>query len=569
MDIIVPIVIAIIICIQIVFFIKNINRMNEFSNIFQCDTPWELERDFESDYVTGIKGKGNEVFESIKKSINKYLGSHTGSVIDFHLLKDAVDRHCDSVENDINTQTPTPLYCGLAGTMAGVILGLVPLIMSGALVYLLSGNVPEDMDKEKMDLLAAQGINELLKGVAWAMVASICGIIFTTISSLAFKNCKLREESGKNTFLAWMQSVLLPELPSDTSQALNSLAKNLNRFNHAFAQNTSELRSTLDKVNASYKIQAEVIKTVHDMDVMKMANANVRVLQELDKCTDKLETFNEYLNDVQGYTDTIHRFTTLFEQESNRLHILEEIKEFFTRHKAEIAKDTADVDVALKEALEELKNSTSNNVSELNKQLLSQSEDFKTFLKEEKNSFEEINEDLKAQFKDKIEEMPLLVDNIKEIARIPERLDSLVEKVEQSNANLAAKISDSLNHSLQTIAKSLSKNSSIEKVGNEKVCNENKNYLFPTWMNWTIVVTLVVIALSCVLNLTYNVIVNELQLPIVETDKNIVIQEKQKVKQKDTIMISSKSNDNKTIGDDKKDKTELKDVSNKNVNVKP
>ena len=40
--------------------------MNEFSNIFQCDTPWELERDFESDYVTGIKGKGNEVFESIK-----------------------------------------------------------------------------------------------------------------------------------------------------------------------------------------------------------------------------------------------------------------------------------------------------------------------------------------------------------------------------------------------------------------------------------------------------------------------------------------------------------------------
>ena len=58
-------------------------------------------------------------------------------------------------------------------------------------------------------------------------------------------------------------------------------------------------------------------------------------------------------------------------------------------------------------------------------------------------------------------------------------------------------------------------------------------------------------------------------MPIVETDKNIVIQEKQKVKQKDTIMVSSKSNDSKTIGDGKKDKTELKDVSNKNVNVKP
>ena len=154
MEIIVPIVIVFIICLQIVFFIKNLVRMNEYKNIFKCDTPWELERDFETDYVTGIKGKGNKVFESIKESINKYLRSHTGSVIDFHLLKDAVDRHCDSVENDINTQTPTPLYCGLAGTMAGVILGLVPLIMSGALIYLLRGNVPDGMGKAKMDFFA-------------------------------------------------------------------------------------------------------------------------------------------------------------------------------------------------------------------------------------------------------------------------------------------------------------------------------------------------------------------------------------------------------------------------------
>ena len=90
MEIIVPIVIVFIICLQIVFFIKNLVLMNEYKNIFKCDTPWELERDFETDYVTGIKGKGNKVFESIKESINKYLRSHTGSVIDFHLLIDIV-----------------------------------------------------------------------------------------------------------------------------------------------------------------------------------------------------------------------------------------------------------------------------------------------------------------------------------------------------------------------------------------------------------------------------------------------------------------------------------------------
>ena len=534
MDRIVPVVIVLIICVQIVLFIKNLIRMNEYKNIFKCDTPWELERDYDTDYVVGIRGMGNSVFESIKESINKYLGSHSGSVIDFHLLKDAVDRHCDSVENDINTQTPLPLYCGLAGTMAGVILGLVPLIMSGALIFLLSGNVPTGMTKTQMDLLSAEGINELLTGVAWAMVASICGIIFTTISSMSFKNCKLQEESGKNTFLAWMQSILLPELPSDTSQALSGLVKNLKSFNIAFAHNTSELKTTLDKVNDSYRIQANVIKTVHDMDVMKMANANVRVLQELDKCTDKLELFNEYLNSVQGYTDAIHRFTTLFEQESNLLHVLEEIQQFFTRHKAEIAKDTADADVALKDALSELRTSTASNVSELKKQLVTQSEDFKTFLKEEKDSFGELNENIKAQFKERIEEMPALVENIKAISQIPEHLDKLVEKVEQSNANLATKISDSLNHSMQTFSKSLNKKTLYEGTTN----NEKSILLFPSWMNWTIIVTLIVIALSCVLNFVYDV-TNKPIIPIVETDKSIIVKKQEKVEQKDTTKILS------------------------------
>lgn len=60
------------------------------------------------------------------------------------------------------------------------------------------------------------------------------------------------------------------------------------------------------EVNESYRIQGDVIKAVHDMDVMKMAKANVRVLEELKECTDKLEQFNEYLDDIHGYTDAIH-----------------------------------------------------------------------------------------------------------------------------------------------------------------------------------------------------------------------------------------------------------------------
>ena len=347
MSLIVPIIVLAIILLQIIFFIKNVQRMIEYKKIFEEENSWGIAHNPETDFVSGIYGKGNEVFTSIKDSINKYLGNNSGSVIDFSLLKDAVDRHCDSVENDINTLTPVPLYCGLAGTMAGVIVGLGSLLSTGSITALLSSGQGNFGD-------AANGVNDLLEGVAWAMIASICGIFLTTVGSILFKRYKLKGESGKNTFLAWLQAKLLPELPSDTSDALSKLVKNLNKFNNTFAANTSELRGALTQVNESYRIQGDIIKAVHDMDVMKMAKANVRVLEELKECTDKLELFNQYLNDVHGYTDEIQTFTSLFRQEANRLHVLEEIQQYFMRHKAEIAKDSADVDIALRNSIKTL-----------------------------------------------------------------------------------------------------------------------------------------------------------------------------------------------------------------------
>lgn len=185
MSLLVPIIVAAIIALQIFFFVKNVLRMRDYKKIFAEENSWGIAHNPETNFVSGIYGRGNNVFESIKESINKYLENNSGSVIDFSLLKDAVDRHCDSVENDINTLTPTPLYCGLAGTMAGVIVGLGSLITTGSITDLLSsgsGNFGT----------AADGVNDLLSGVAWAMLASIMGIMLTTIASLLFKSIAVR-----------------------------------------------------------------------------------------------------------------------------------------------------------------------------------------------------------------------------------------------------------------------------------------------------------------------------------------------------------------------------------------
>ncbi len=489
MSLLVPIIVAFIIALQIFFFVKNVLRMRDYKKIFAEENSWGIAHNPETNFVSGIYGRGNNVFESIKDSINKYLENNSGSVIDFSLLKDAVDRHCDSVENDINTLTPTPLYCGLAGTMAGVIVGLGSLITTGSITDLLSsgsGNFGT----------AAEGVNDLLSGVAWAMLASIMGILLTTIASLLFKRYKLQGESGKNTFLAWLQAKLLPELPSDTSDALNRLVKNLNKFNNTFAENTSSLRGALREVNESYRIQGDVIKAVHDMDVMKMAKANVRVLEELKECTDKLEQFNEYLDDIHGYTDAIYTFTTQFEQEANRLHVLEEIQQYFMRHKAEIAKDSADVDIALRDALRTLKETANTNVNELNSTLVQQAEEFKRIIVDERESFENLNVELRTMFSAELNQIPMLQKQLAEIAGIPGKLDQLIDRMECSNSALAS----SVNGTMVRTAKELTAASFYD---------EASPYATPQvlsgWMKWTIVVSVILIALACISNTVYNI----------------------------------------------------------------
>ena len=489
MSLLVPIIVATIIVLQIFFFVKNVLRMREYKKIFAEENSWSIAHNPETDFVSGIYGRGNKVFESIKDSINKYLENNSGSVIDFSLLKDAVDRHCDSVENDINTLTPTPLYCGLAGTMAGVIVGLFSLLTTGSITALLSsgsGNFGT----------AAEGVNDLLAGVAWAMFASIIGISLTTIASLLFKRYKLQGESGKNTFLAWLQAKLLPELPSDTSDALNRLVKNLNKFNSTFAENTSSLRGALREVNESYRIQGDIIKAVHDMDVMKMAKANVRVLEELKECTDKLEQFNEYLDDIHGYTDAIHTFTTQFEHEANRLHVLEEIQQYFMRHKAEITKDSADVDVALRDALRTLKETASQNTGELNSTLVQQAEEFKRIIADEKDSFERLNRELRSQFSAELTQIPMLQKQLAEIAGIPAKLDKLIERMERSNSTLASQVSGTMTRTAKELTTVSSKGESSPYAVPQ---------MMPNWMKWTIVISVIMIALACISNTVYNI----------------------------------------------------------------
>ena len=66
----VPIIVLAIIILQIFFFIKNVLRMRDYRKIFEGESSWSIVHYVSTGFVSGIQGKGNRVFESIKESIN-------------------------------------------------------------------------------------------------------------------------------------------------------------------------------------------------------------------------------------------------------------------------------------------------------------------------------------------------------------------------------------------------------------------------------------------------------------------------------------------------------------------
>lgn len=505
------IVLLIIIFFQIRSFIRNEARMRTFRNIFSKESEWNVSKHWETNLVNGISAEGNEVFNRIVDSINQYLKNNSGSVIDFGLLRDSVDRHCDMVENEIATQTPVPLYLGLVGTMSGVIIGLFNMLRSGAIFTLMSSGT-QDINMASNG--AADGINSLLGGIGFAMFASVLGIVLTTLSSSQFKTCKVEEEKGKNTFLAWMQSTLLPELPTDTSDALNNLVVNLNHFNNTFAGNTQNLGKVLRQVNEVYKGQQQIFQFVHDMDMMQSAKANVVVLKQLEKTTAHLQEFNQYLMDIKGYTDAIHRFEKQFNEEADRIHVLEEIRDFFRKHKAVIAKTTTDADNALQSALKNVKDKTTANVNELHKQFVAQSETFKNLLKDERDAFHKFATELQTQFQGQLSQMPQLAKQLEKVAAIPQHLDKVVERMEQANAKLVKDIAAAMTK--QTAASAGTVQQQVMSEG------ESPSSATPVWMKFTAWVAILLIAGAGIFSMWSNYQMQQRMEVLIQQNENFM-----------------------------------------------
>lgn len=551
--IVVGIIVFIVIAFQVSFFWKNLKRMHTFRDIFSAPSSWAVQINEDGQTVSGINGEGNSVFKLIKDNINDYLGNSQGSVIDYNILKDAVDRNCETIEDEINAQMPVPLYCGLAGTMAGVIVGLFSLLSEDSISNLMtSGSKSVESATLAMNG-AASGINDLLAGVALAMVASILGIVLTTVNSVLFKQFKRQEEEGKNKFLSWVQSILLPELPNDISDSFSMFVDNLNRFNDTFRENTRGLGHTLEQINGAYSTQADIIKTIQQMNVTRMATANVKVLNALSDCTDKLEQFNVYLNSIQGYTNEIEAFRQQLSSEANMVYLLEEmratlasIKNFFRTELGEIearkkamANSVDSVDHYVTKALENLKSSSVNSVDDLKKAIDDQSEGLKKFLDQEKQMLQDMSQEVRNEFDRQISQIPNLAKRLEDITKVPSQLESLSGSIAESNRKLVTGITQAnqnMTSEIKHALKSLDYSSSGKGGGSAKI-------FIPMWMKVAVIALLTIIAGASVANSWISYSAANVSDSQEQMGGNMVVQS-DSVAKKDTLVANSATREN-------------------------
>lgn len=475
--------VIVLVCVQFKVFLNNCKLIKEVENLFPLsNTLFVLQNSLKDNAliddihetggnVESIKvfkivsadlDKNSSEFRKILDSINNYLQKNKGAVSDFMLIKDIVERNCDSKEEEITIQTPIPLYIGLMGTMLGIIIGIGRIAIMG-------GGFSAFIDNPQ------QAIGELMGGVAIAMLASLTGILLTTISSWKSKTSKNKLEADKNGFYSWIQAELLPVLSGNMANTLQLLQQNLTSFNLSFSFNIGRMENALKEMSGSFADQLKILELLKNLDIKRMTTANVSILQQFEKSTANFQQLATYLSQTSDYLQAVRQLNNkvgeYMEQTSaltNLSTYFQEENNYFQMRRSEINKVVVQVDDTLKKSFLALQDNAEEGINNLAHFLVEQQSKFSDNLKyvEEKHQqwlaeqreimFQHIDGQDKL-FKEKINDLDVVIDEIKNLAAIKECMvgieqslgsqsDGAIENLLRQNRAMMERQSEQIEH---------------------------------------------------------------------------------------------------------------------------
>ena len=445
----------------------------------------------------------SKIFVKIVESINYYLLKNRGAT-DYAILKDITDRNCDSLEDEIDSTTAVPIYIGLCGTVLGIVFGVAILAFGGGLDQLLSAEtLKSSMDSlqaaGKEAINGAQGIKELMQGVAVAMLTTFFGVFLTIRGSLSHKESQKVNEQRKNEFLSWMQGELLPQMNTNMVSTLDMLQRNLNQFNRDFSQNSQNLNEIFENINTTYDNQAEVLRLINNFNINGLADANVRVLRELQGCTSQISLLQSFLDESNRYLSEVQKMNQELTDYQDRTKLIENMGEFFQSEieqiglrKAAISKAVADIDAAVGKSFEDLKNHTTDEYGKL-----------KSYTAQEHAAFLKAIDDQQSALNTKLAETTQILDELKNLVAVKEQMEKMTSAYTSQTEKL-----DTLAAIMKRVAEKEPKvivqgggssNGGVQTLISQPEFPESMKWKMPLWLITALGLTSVSVVFCCIL----------------------------------------------------------------------
>jgi hypothetical protein len=285
----------------------------------------------------------NVIQVKILTTINDYLQNNRGAAIDYHIIKEIVNRNIESEEEAIESKIPSPLYIGLSATMIGIIVGLWSI---------------------DFKLAQINAIEPLINGVKIAMAASVIGLGLTTwLSIKVYKVAKSQLDAGRNDFISLIQTDLLPSIMGPGQSGMSSLASKLDEFGRTTSQAVSEMNSVVKNSNSQVVASQTILNQIQHLDLRNIVGANLKIFKSLEGMMESFQAFPEYykeLNKSLGKTTQLSNSLTDLLQRSDNLNVvLIDLKEtvsesrlaaeFFNQHIEEFSQYGTAVNKAVEE----------------------------------------------------------------------------------------------------------------------------------------------------------------------------------------------------------------------------
>ena len=333
---------------------------------FEAEITYEEPEDFSTGGIVKMSlvetKSSNVVMVRIVNSLNSYLINNYGAVVNFSIIKDIIDREVDVEDEGITQNISTPLYMGLAATMIGIILGLWAM---------------PNLDGNEF----SKGLGALIDGVKAAMIASLIGLVCTSIlTSYFYKKAKQKVLEDKNRQLSYLQSKLLPELVRAEDTGVSGLKASLDRFAREATKISDNVRVAADRTENTVQMQLEIIDKVKDLNMTKVSKINLELFDRLETNIQSFDKFSIYIKTINKISENLVQFSnrtevveTIAGEIKSTLHDSKELSKFLSLHFQQIqsaggaALNAVNLsDSHFREAIERLKAEIDNRISELN-----------------------------------------------------------------------------------------------------------------------------------------------------------------------------------------------------------